>query len=641
MRPGRVFAGVFYALLAGTAAQGAPLEAYGELPSLDNLQISPDGTKLAYETGGVGQRVVVVKSFDTGTVIAALRMGDQKLRSVAWADDDHLLTTTSVTDRARGIEGPRREYFMTQSFSISEHKSILLLDNAQNSMNIVYGAPQVRTVDGHTTLFVTGVSFADNLGMPALFSVDLAANHTKLIERGSKYSLDWIVDENGNLVAKTEYDESAQHWTLKIRRDGAWQDAFSVDAAIEVPVVEGIGPDGASLLLSVPQNGVYSDRRMSLKDGSWMTPLDLGDDEVGAVSDPVTHRIIGAKEMSADISYLFFDKRDQAVWHSVGDAFLGETVTLVSWSNDRKKVVVRVDGPQDGAAYHLVDLNTNHASELGLVYHGIDIGGVAEVKQIRYPAADGTTIPAYLTLPKGRPAGNLPLIVLPHGGPMARDEPGFDWWAQALASRGYAVLQPQFRGSTGEGWNHVAAGFGEWGRKMQTDLSDGVRYLAKLGTIDDKRVCIVGASYGGYAALAGATLDPGVYRCAVSVSGISDPHGFLRWRARRDQTSDDSTMRFWTRFMGVTNDSDPKLDEISPLAHAAAVTVPILLIHGRDDTVVPIDQSEDMEDALKDAKRPVTFVKLDGEDHWLSRSDTRLQMLQATVTFLEANNPPN
>jgi dipeptidyl aminopeptidase/acylaminoacyl peptidase len=289
----------------------------------------------------------------------------------------------------------------------------------------------------------------------------------------------------------------------------------------------------------------------------------------------------------------------------------------------------------------IIDLNTEKATDLGPAYRGIDASDVARVKFIHYLAGDGTSIPAYLTLPNGRAAAHLPLVVFPHGGPLAEDSPGFDWWAQAMASRGYAVLQPEFRGSDGYGWSHAVAGFGQWGRKMQTDLSDGVRFLASEHIVDPKRVCIVGGSYGGYTALAGPTLDRGVYRCAVSVAGISDPRAFLRWIEHREAKSDSLPIRFWTRFMGVENGDDPKLSEISPLSHADNADAPILLIHGSDDTVVPIEQSEAMADALKAAGKPVEFVKLKSEDHWLSRSETREQMLTATVEFLERNNPPN
>jgi dipeptidyl aminopeptidase/acylaminoacyl peptidase len=201
------------------------------------------------------------------------------------------------------------------------------------------------------------------------------------------------------------------------------------------------------------------------------------------------------------------------------------------------------------------------------------------------------------------------------------------------------VLQPNFRGSTVSD-AHVAAGYGEWGRKMQTDLSDGVRYLAGEGLIDPARVCIVGASYGGYAALAGVSLQRGIYRCAVAVAGLSD----LQWVVKTSaglRLNTNVRTRYGERWLGVSDVGDPSIDERSPLRHADAVTVPVLLIHGRDDTVVRYDQSRRMADALERLHKPVEMVDLQSEDHWLSRSETRLQMLAATVAFLKANNPPD
>jgi dipeptidyl aminopeptidase/acylaminoacyl peptidase len=216
---------------------------------------------------------------------------------------------------------------------------------------------------------------------------------------------------------------------------------------------------------------------------------------------------------------------------------------------------------------------------------------------------------------------------------------GFDWWAQALASRGYAVLQANFRGSTGYGRDFLEAGYGEWGRKMQTDLSDGVRWLAAEGIIDPERVCIVGASYGGYAAMAGLALDGEVYRCGVSVGGVSDLRRMVNWEARLERQRDTQTIRYWNRFMGAARLNDRAVDDLSPAFLAASVDSPLLLIHGKDDTVVPIEQSRIMAEALRRAGKPVELVELPGEDHWLSRSETRRQMLIETVRFLEANNP--
>jgi len=356
------------------------------------------------------------------------------------------------------------------------------------------------------------------------------------------------------------------------------------------------------------------------------------------VFDPVSGKLIGMHHLAGDDDrYTFFDRNDQAIWDATARSYPGQRLTLVSMSADHRKLVVQADSPTDGPAYAIVDLAAHKADWISNRFGALKPEDIAPRQAIAFKAKDGTPLTGYLTLPRGREPKGLPLIVLPHGGPSARDEPGFDWWAQAMASQGYAVLQVNYRGSYGFGWDFLSAGFGEWGRKMQTDLSDGVRYLVAQGQIDPARVCIVGASYGGYAALAGATLDPGVYRCAVSVAGLSDLPRFVTWSKA---VSDVSAERYWDRFMGAKDPADPHLVDISPADHVNASTVPILLIHGKDDTVVPFDQSQIMAEALRRAGRPVDFVVLNHEDHWLSHGDTRLQMLQAVAAFLAAHNPP-
>lgn len=200
----------------------------------------------------------------------------------------------------------------------------------------------------------------------------------------------------------------------------------------------------------------------------------------------------------------------------------------------------------------------------------------------------------------------------------------------------YAVLQPNFRGSTGYGQAFVNAGVGEWGQKMQTDLSDGVRYLAQQGIIDPARVAIAGASYGGYAALAGAALDTGIYRCAVSISGLSDVKSWMKWELEEQNGRKSAySVRYWKAFLG-----DPKRwDAISPARNIDRISIPVLLIHGTDDDVVPIQQSELMRDAMTRAGKSVQFISLPDEDHWLSREPTRIKALEALVSFIETHNP--
>jgi dipeptidyl aminopeptidase/acylaminoacyl peptidase len=227
------------------------------------------------------------------------------------------------------------------------------------------------------------------------------------------------------------------------------------------------------------------------------------------------------------------------------------------------------------------------------------------------------------------------VVVLPHGGPASRDTLEFDWMAQSFAARGYAVLQPNFRGSTGHGQAFEAAGHGEWGGKMQTDVSEGLAFLAAQGVVDPKRACVVGASYGGYVALAGVTLQQGLYRCAVSYAGVSDLRALWQQKARRNGGGTTASGRDFLTTIGAGAD----LKTRSPIVFADRADAPVLLIHGSDDTVVDFEQSAAMEKALKAAGKPVRLVRLPGEDHWVSRAETRAAFLDAAVAFVEANNP--
>jgi dipeptidyl aminopeptidase/acylaminoacyl peptidase len=627
--------------LSAGAAGAAPLEAYGRLPALEQMAVSPQGDKLAFITDLKGQRTVIVQSLRPTKLIAGAAAGQQKLRSLDWADDDHVLITISKTDTVPDLIGPRQEWFVTESYDIAHHRFSPLIDRVEQAMNVTAGAPEFRKVDGKATVFVRGIYFPDQQGVRALFQVDVASGRGKLVAGGSRDAEDWVVDDQGHVVAETDYSEKGQRWSLRLKRGAGWREALGEDAPIDTPDVEGISPDGSGLFVRTYADGKEDLRQLSLADGAMGPSIEADHHYDRPLEDPITHRVIGGEKITTRTEYRFFDPKDQAQWDKIQRAFPGEDVALESWTDDRKLVIARVTGPRYGVVYVAVDLNTNRADVVGQIYEGLGSDDIAPVQTITYAAADGRKIPAYLTLPKGKDPKGLPLVVLPHGGPAARDDPGFDWWSQALASRGYAVLQPQFRGSDGFGSDLLAAGYGQWGRKMQSDLSDGVRDLAAKGTIDPKRVCIVGASYGGYAALAGITLDAGVYRCAVSVAGLADLHRFLAWRRSRQGYSKSRVLRYWDRFMGASSPDDPILDQISPVKHLDKASAPLLLIHGKDDTVVPFEQSQIMADAMKKAGKSVEFVTLEGEDHWLSRSETRLQMLQATVKFLEANNPPS
>ena len=483
-------------------------------------------------------------------------------------------------------------------------------------------------------LFLPGLCVTDRV-RPALFSFGGEYGRARIIARSGEVLADWLVDEAGKIAAQFEYRDSEKTWTIRARRDNHLVPIATGAAPLDPPELLGFDVSGGQAIVEFTENDAPVWRPISLKDGVLGEPLEHGATLHHVITDPRNGRIVGGVLNSDDRQYVFFDNELQAHWDAILRAFPHDTVRLASHSADFSKVILEVFGPEDGYSYAYFDWYSHHAQVLGPLY--TEVKQTAEIRRLTYPAADGLAISGFLTLPRDLPPRKLPLIVLPHGGPAAKDTQRFDWWAQALADQGYAVLQPNFRGSD-VSRQFIEAGYGQWGRKMQTDLSDGVQYLAKEGFVDSARVCIVGASYGGYAALAGVTLQSGIYRCAVSVAGPSDLPRMRRWTTN---THLGITTRYWNRFWGVVENDDDGLKAISPVAHVESVAAPILLIHGRDDTVVPYEQSEVMLSALKHAGKPAELVTLKHEDHWLSSGETRLQMLEATVAFLRAHNPPD
>jgi len=634
-------------LLRAGPARSVPLEVYGHLPQIEDVALSPDGSQIAFVTTAGDDRVIVVGPLADPKSVFRLRVGDQKLRGIGWADNTHLMMRMSATYRSTIPIGGGGFVFFAKTAELSQlqvldvpAKKATIVPNtnqvgASNGvhwLNAISGNPTVRTLGDHTVLFIRGV---DLMLMPALFRLDLNTGVQTLLKQGTESTGGWVIGANGEVVAEEDYFEfQQQRWSVLARLNGndTMTEVATGHSGIDTPSLLGFGPEPDTLVIEQVEDGANVWRLLSLRDGKVGPPMAEGKALQSPIESNKAHRMIGGVYVDDEPHYVFFDPAIQSKWDGILNAFSGEQVRLLSATDGLTKVVVLVQGARHGYAYYIIDLGTGHAKLLGPAYDGIT--HPLEVRRITYAAQDGFMVPAYLTLPAGRAEKGLPLVVLPHGGPEARDTAEFDWWSQAIADQGYAVLQPNFRGST-VSRKHLEAGFGEWGRKMQTDLSDGVRYLAKQGIIDPARVCIMGGSYGGYAALAGVTLDPGVYRCAISDAGLSDLRRMLSDKGWG------MTQRYLDRFMGVNGRSDPVLDAISPLKHIDRITVPVLLIHGRDDSVVPFEQSQLMYDAMKHAGKDVQLVQLKHEDHWLSHSDTRLQMLQASVQFLRAHNPPD
>jgi dipeptidyl aminopeptidase/acylaminoacyl peptidase len=413
---------------------------------------------------------------------------------------------------------------------------------------------------------------------------------------------------------------------------GGWQEIHRLTGGSLS--LQGLTGDGESVVALGSDGSGRAQLWAIALDGSGARVL-AGDAERDVVSvqlDPYSRQPIGAWLGGAEPEVRWFDEAAGKRFNQVARAFPDRSVELYGRSADGARMLARVGGPSAAPVYYLVDFGARKADIVGEAYPALVDVPLGTMRATSYAARDGTRIPAYLTLPPGADGKGLPMVVMPHGGPEAHDEFDFDWFAQYLATRGYAVLQPQFRGSTGFGDAHRRAGYGEWGGLMQDDVTDGVLAMVEQGVADAARVCIVGASYGGYAALAGAALTPDLYACAVSINGISDlPSLVGNLKSSRGEESD--AYAYWRKNIGSMHDA--KLAERSPARLAERVEAPVLLLHGADDTVVPPRQSRAMAKALATAGKTHTLIELPGEDHWLSRSATRIRVLEETGRFVD------
>ncbi|HWU79852.1 MAG TPA: S9 family peptidase [Caulobacter sp.] len=639
----KLFAGVtLTALVSSSATWAATLDAYGRLPAVSDVEISSDGANLAYIAHDGGTSRVIIQPLNGGEV-QSIDFGKVKMRGVMWADPGHVVAMVS---RTGSVENQTwvGEMFQATSINIKTGASIQLPKKAYETVqNVLSSTPVGGVVGDKPTVFAQLYAGEQTNSWQAgrfdLYRIDPDTGIAAMVQMGDIDTTEYLFKTDATVVARTRYHRDNSRWMMELRRDGKWVEAYAATAPIDGPSMLGLSLDEKSVVISIFDDKAKDYRLANIDIASGKLGDFYGPNEPFEIVYDDANHVIGHVTGAGYKQYVFDEPRLAAAWGMITGVFPGRQLTLSSHTPDYSKVVFYAEGTGEPGGYYLLDMNAKKLSKVGAAYPGLTGADVAEVRAVTYKAADGLIIHAYLTLPQGKAAKNLPLIVLPHGGPEARDEAAFDWWSQALASRGYAVLQPNFRGSTGYGESFVRAGDGEWGGKMQTDLSDGVRFLAGKGLVDPKRVCIVGGSYGGYAALAGITLDKGVYRCAASVAGISDVSELIKFDTLRN--GEESTIvRYRKRWFGVDSISDPKLDARSPARHAAQADGPVLLIHGKDDTRVQYSQSTTMRAALEKAGKPVEFVTLREEDHFLSREATRQQMLAALVAFLEKNNPP-
>lgn len=643
------FAAVVWSAAAPSAGQGIPpAEAYGRLPAISDVAISPNGERIAVATFDGAQSAMRIVNLSSNTVEAVSSAPAQtKLRWVGWADDDYALFYVSQTFRPGEVGAPTFaryrgpgliEYWRVGIYSLSNrtHRYVQVSDRFNWAhVGLANLQAPIEGDPGSGRMISWGQLRSPRL---SVYRIDLDSGEGRPTSIGAPDTIDFVLDERGEIVARLDSDEDSNRWSIHAgngaRRELLLEGVHEYGAP---PNVVGLLQDGR-LAIADRMGEDIRDRfyavNFATRELEALTEDDTFDID-GAIHDPWTHRVVGAAWTGDFPRQHFFDEGLREVAARLQAHFTDTYVRVMNWSRDRRRFVVFAETNRDAGIYYVYEPASNTLRPIGQAYPELtDVAALGSRQAISYRARDGVRVPAYLTTPAGVEARNLPLVLLVHGGPHARDTFTFDWWASFLASRGYAVLQPNYRGSTGYGHAWFDAGRGGWGDGvMQHDVEDGVDALVRAGIADGRRVCIVGASYGGYAALAGATLTPDRYQCAVAIAGVSDVLLMLSETERytgRDSMSSD----WWRLSIGDRRADRDHLFSISPANRASDVRAPILLMHGADDTVVPLAQSRLMARRLAEAGREHQLIVMEGDDHWLSTAPTRTRMLRELEVFL-------
>jgi dienelactone hydrolase len=634
-------AGLLGAVLAAFApaarAQLPEAERFVDTPHFSSPVLSPNGNFVAVIQHMSDRHVVLVRDFAGGRTrrVQEIEDGVGQFNWVAWKGDDHLVMSASA-------EIDRTNRWITRIFAMNREggNAVQMFEGQPNALmgaNVLLDdLPNDPT---HVMLMTWSISGG------GAWRADITTGRTEQVADGTLATRSYATDGMGYPVMRLDSLHMGSGYRIMRRASGSRDWTFVLEARGTALATN--SPDFAPVAPGPEANQVYVFARPDDRDlgalylyntatGDLGAPLSESAtaDAVGPWINAHTRELLATCEFAQRVTCRARDPVMQRHLNALDRYFeRNATITPVSISADSSKWLIMAEAPSDGAAYYLYDRVAVSVEPLVGIYPNLEGVTLSPTTVENYAARDGTALWAYVTAPAGG-AGPRPMVVMPHGGPESRDFYGFDSYAQFLASRGYVVLQPNFRGSLGFGRAFGDAGRGQWGRRMQDDVTDAVRHMIETGAADPQRICIVGASYGGYAALAGAALTPDLYRCAISVAGPSDLIEFLR--GERESGRSSSGFNYWSRSIGDPNDDRDALIAVSPRQQAARIQIPVLLMHGEVDYTVPIRQSEIMERAFRDAGKTTRLVRFPGEGHiWnLWTRGHRLQLYQETERFL-------
>jgi dipeptidyl aminopeptidase/acylaminoacyl peptidase len=631
--------GAALALFLGSAAGAAAAETglppildrelfFGN-PEIAGAQLSPDGQYVAFLKPWSDTRNIWVKK-TAEPFEAARRVTAETKRPIPgffWTRDSRLILYVKDNDGDENYN----VWAVDPAAAKAEGKDVPTsrnLTDAKSARAFIYDVPK-KAPD---TIFV-GLNDRD-AAWHDLYKVSISTGKRELLRKNTDRIAAWVFDLEGQLRLALRTTEKGDTEILKVLPD-----AF--ETVYTCTVFETCGPerfhkdgkrvymqtnkgdtDLVRLVLFDPETG-----KEELVESDPLKRVDFG----GALFAEATDELVATSYEDERVRLYFRDKAWEADYRLLQSKFPGKDVDRGSSTADDRLLLVTAAGDTDPGERYLFDRETKKLTFQYKVRERIPREHMAAMKAVRYPSSDGLEIPAFLTLPKGVPAKNLPAILLPHGGPWARDGWGFDNLAQFMANRGYAVLQPNFRGSTGYGKKFLNAGNNQWGDRMQDDVTWGAKYLVAQGIADPKRIGIMGGSYGGYATLAGVAFTPDLYAAAVSIVGPSNLITLL-----------DSIPPYWESFRIVFHErmGNPKTPEgkaqlvrQSPLNSAQKIKTPLLVAQGANDPRVKKAESEQIVIALRDRGFPVEYILAPDEGHGFARPVNSMSLWAASEAF--------
>ena len=622
--------------VAATAPAAPPsVEAFASLPFVERAELSPDGNHIAGIFGvGGEQKIAIMPVVNGATKSTIFGVPDETQPGrIQWVNNDNIIV--SLTGLLP-IEGDR--WYVTRLLAVNrlsgKYTKLLWDLGGQNTGDVLWvpndGSNEIL-VAAQATIYSNFPEF-----WPTVYRVNVTNGKKRKVVAGRTGVFDWGADHLGQVRVGVGYDDGRLTSRLIYRQsgEGAFRQIDKVshkrDEVLTVPFVYLPGGDNA-LVMRDNDAGRTSIFEVDL--ATQQTIKTIFEPEQGEVDGALTSdegKLLGAYTTDNTTPIFWFDADLANLQANFNKSVPNSRVQIESMSADRSKMLVRVASAETPGVLYFYDTNVGVLQKIAPVNEKLGGKKLSPVKLVRYKARDGLEIEAVLTTPKGKDAKNLPFIVMPHGGPWGHDGLYYDYWAQFLASRGYVVMQPNFRGSTGYGTEFLNKGKGQMGFAMQDDITDGVKWAVNQGIADAKRVCIVGASYGGYAAMWGIAKDPDLYRCAISISGVA---------ALRREVNDFGNDLKGNLYKMQWQEMTPDFNAVSPINAIAKIKTPLMLIHGKRDVTVDHVQSQKMFNAMTKADKAVEFVSLPLADHYFTREADRIKLLSSMEAFLAKHNP--